>query len=106
MSFPEKVYRRVHGTVMESPVFVVISNLVMKDIEERALTAFHSPPRFWKHYVDDTCTALPRDMVKTFHSHLNSIELCTVTCALAYYPILFPIEEIFLYSLQQECQLS
>ena len=26
--------------------------------------------------MDDTCTALPRDMVKSFHSHLNCIELC------------------------------
>ena len=61
---------------MGSPVFVVIVNLVMKDVEEGALTTFHSPSCFWKRYVDDTCTALPRDMVKSFHSHLNSIEPC------------------------------
>ena len=59
---------------MGSPVSVVIANLVMEDVEERALATFHSPPRFWKRYVDDTCTALPRDMVKSFHSYLNSIE--------------------------------
>ena len=73
LSFRGKVYRQVHGTVMGSPVFVVIANLVMEDVEERALATFHSPPRFWKRYVDDTCTALPRDMVKSFHSHLNSV---------------------------------
>ena len=61
---------------MGFPVSVVIANLVMEDVEERALATFHSPPRFWKHYVDNTCTALPRDMVKSFHSHLNSIESC------------------------------
>ena len=55
---------------------IVIVNLVTEDVEERAFTTFHSPPRFWKRYVDDTCTSLPRDMVKTFHSHLNSIEPC------------------------------
>ena len=26
--------------------------------------------------MDNTCTALPRNMVKSFHSHLNSIEQC------------------------------
>ena len=55
---------------------IVIANLVMEDVEERALTTFHSPPRFWKCYVDHTCTALPRNMVKSFLSHLNSIEPC------------------------------
>ena len=76
LSFRGKVYRHVHGTAMGSPVFVVIANLLMEDVEERALATVHSPPRFWKRYVDDTCTALPRDMVKSFHSHLNSVKPC------------------------------
>ena len=50
--------------------------IVMEDVEKRAFATFHSPPRFWKGYMDDTCTALPRDMVKSFHSRLNSIEPC------------------------------
>ena len=66
----------MHGTAMGSQVSVVIANLVMEDVEERALAIFHSPPRFWKRYVGNTCTALPRDMVKSFHSHLNSIGPC------------------------------
>ena len=76
LSFRGKVDRQVHGTAMRSLVSVVIANLVMEDVEERALATFHSPPRFWKRYVDNTCTALPRDMVKSFHSHLNNIEPC------------------------------
>ena len=76
LSFRGKVYRQVHGTAMGSLVSIVIANLVMKDVEERAFATFHSPPRFWKHYVYHTCTALPRDMVKSFQSHLNSIEPC------------------------------
>ena len=76
LSFRGKVYRQVHGTAMGSPVSVVVANLVMEDVEERALITFPSPPRFWKRYVDDTCTALPRDMVEPFHKHLNCIEPC------------------------------
>ena len=59
---------------MGSPVSVVVANLVMEDIERRALATFHTPPRFWRRYVDDTCAALPHDLVDPFHEHLNSID--------------------------------
>ena len=70
------MYRQAQGTAMGSPVLVVVANLVMEDIEERTLSTFHFPSRFWKRYVDDTCTALHPDLIEPFHSHLNSIELC------------------------------
>ena len=76
LSFRGKVCRQAQGTVMGSSVSVVVANLVMEDIEERALSNFHSPSRFWKRYVDDTCTALHPDLIEPFHSHLNSIESC------------------------------
>ena len=50
------------------------ANLVMEDIEERALSSFYAPPRFWRRYVDDTCTTLPRDLVTSFYENLNSID--------------------------------
>ena len=56
------------------PVSVVIANLVMEDFGQRALATFHSPPRFWKHYVDDTFTVLPCNLVQEFLSHLKNIE--------------------------------
>ena len=59
---------------MGSPVSVVVANLVMEGIERRALATFHTPPRFWRRYVDDTCTALLRDLVDPFHEHLKSID--------------------------------
>ena len=64
----------MHGTAMGSPVSVVVANLVMEDVEERALESFHSPPRFWKRYVEDTITALPRNLIAPFLDHLNCIE--------------------------------
>lgn len=59
---------------MRSPVSVVIANLVMEDVEERALTTFHTPPPFWKRCVDDTFMALPKELVDHFLNHLNGIE--------------------------------
>ena len=38
---------------MGSPVSAVIANLVMEDIEHRALTAATVSPSFWKRSVDD-----------------------------------------------------
>ena len=32
------------GTAMGSSVSIVVVNLVMEDVEERALATFHSPP--------------------------------------------------------------
>lgn len=74
LSFRGKIYQQVHGTTMGSPVSVVVANLVMEDIEQKALSTFHTPPRFWRRYVDDTCTVLPGDLVNSFHSHFNSID--------------------------------
>ena len=59
---------------MGSPVSVTIADLVMEDVEERALKSFPSQLPFWKQYVDDTCTAMDPDQLEVFHSHLNSIE--------------------------------
>ena len=59
---------------MGSPVSVIVADMVMENIEQRALTSFLHPPIFWKRYVDDTCVALLPSMVESFHQHLNSIE--------------------------------
>ena len=59
---------------MGSPVSVVVTNLVMEDIEHKALSSFLTPPHFWKRYADDTCTILPGDLVNSFHSHLKRID--------------------------------
>ena len=67
------MYRQIRGTAMGSPVSVVVANLVMEDIEHTAMSSFHTPPRFWRGYVDNTCAALPRDLVEPFHELLNSI---------------------------------
>ena len=49
-------------------------HLLMEDIEQRVLSTFKSRLRFWKRYVDDTCTAIQPCIIEEFHQHLNSIE--------------------------------
>ena len=67
-------YQQTFGTAMGSPVSITAANLVMEDVERRALSTYPLPLPFWKRYVDDTLTALPQDKVHCFHEHLNSIE--------------------------------
>ena len=43
-------------------------------VEGRALATTDIPLRFWKRYVDDTCTALPRSRCQELLEHLNSTE--------------------------------
>ena len=68
------MFQQTFGTAMGSPVSVTIANLVMEDVEERALATVETTPRFWKCYVDDTCTALPSHCINEFLDHLNSVE--------------------------------
>jgi len=53
-TFRGKHYKQVFGIAMGSPVSWVVANLVMENIETRALETFADPPRLWKRYVDDT----------------------------------------------------
>lgn len=71
--FREKYYRQTFGTAMGSPVSVTVANLVMEEVEQTAISTYHKPPRFWKRYVDDTCTVLPKGSVHEFHRHLNGV---------------------------------
>ena len=71
LAFEGKIYQQVHGTAMGSLVSVLVANLVM---EQKALYTFHTPPLFWRRYVDYTCTALPMDLVNSLYQHLNSVD--------------------------------
>ena len=58
LAFRGSVYQHTYVTAMGSPVSVTIANLVVEDVEERAMATTDIPFRFWKWYVNDTCTAL------------------------------------------------
>ena len=72
--FEGTYYKQVFGTAMGSPVSAVIANLVMEDIEHRALTTAPVSPSFWKRFVDDVISAVSQDEIVVLLQHLNSIE--------------------------------
>ena len=53
LTYKKGYCQQTFETAMGSPVSMVVADLVMEDVEERALTTYHSPPLFWKRYVDE-----------------------------------------------------
>ena len=66
-----KHYKQLHGTAMGSPVSIVVAEIVMQHIEERALATCRQTIPLWLRYVDDTFTAVHKDEIDDFHDHLN-----------------------------------
>ena len=66
-----KHYKQLHGTAMGSPVSVVVSEIVMRHVEERALATCRQTIPLWLRYVDDTLSAVHKDEIDTFHDCLN-----------------------------------
>ena len=66
-------YQQVFGTAMGSPVFALIANMVMEDVEQRALATSPVKPFFWKRYVDDVISAVSGNEAERLLSHLNSV---------------------------------
>ena len=67
-------YQQVFVTAMGSPVSAVIANMVMEDVEQRALATSPVKPFFWKRYVDDVISAVSGNEAERLLSHLNSVE--------------------------------
>ena len=67
-------YQQVFGTAMGLPVPAVIANMVMEDVEQRALATSPVKPFFWKRYVDDVISAVSGYKAECLLSPLNSIE--------------------------------
>ena len=48
LTFRGKHCKQIFVTAMGSLVSTVIANLVVEDVEKRALSTFHSPSKIWK----------------------------------------------------------
>ena len=73
-TFRGEHYQQIFGTAMGSPVSVTVANLVMVDVEEHAIESYDIILPFWKRYVDDVCTIVPKDRVNHMLQHLNSFK--------------------------------
>ena len=68
----ERIYQ-VHGTPMGSPISVVLAELFMHKLEEEIFLNAPYTPIFWKRYLDDIITVLPRDIIYVFLDYINSV---------------------------------
>jgi len=50
---------------------VVVADIVMQHVEERALATCRQTIPLWLRYVDDAFTAVHKDEIDAFHDHLN-----------------------------------
>ena len=55
---------------MGSPGSVVLAEIVMQNIEEKALATYSRTILLWLRYVDDAFTALHKDEIDDFHENL------------------------------------
>jgi len=77
-TFNNKIYRQKFGTLMGSPLSPVIADIVLQDLERKALDRFGIEVPFYFRYVDDIATAVHHtqhrrilDLFNSFHPRLQ-----------------------------------
>ncbi|XP_011646862.1 uncharacterized protein LOC105433306 [Pogonomyrmex barbatus] len=78
--FLKAIYKQTFGLPMGSPLSPIIADLVMRDLEEKAVGSIDIDLPFYYRYVDDIALAVPHDKIKnilgtfnSFHPHLQFI---------------------------------
>ena len=57
---------------MESCISPTVDDIFTERIEKATLTTFHTLPKLWLRYVDDTFCVLKKEHMTEFHQHINS----------------------------------
>ena len=78
-TFEEKHYHQISGCAMGSPLSAVIAELVMQDVEMRAINPSPVSPKWWQRDVDDS-SACHKDL--TFNCFISTYILSTPTYSL------------------------
>ena len=63
VTFQQTIYQQIFGTPMGLTLSLIIANMVMEKLEERANNSFHSPPCIWFRYVDDVYGCVPSNFM-------------------------------------------
>jgi len=71
-SFKKIIYKQILGTPMDFPLSPIISDLVLQDLEQSALTQLPIRLPFYFRYVDDILLAAPNDWFDTILEIFNS----------------------------------
>lgn len=71
--FNGKIYLQLHGTPMNSPLSPIIADIVMQDIESRALNTINCRLPFYFRFVDDMFTAVLAERIDGILNTFNSI---------------------------------
>ena len=58
---------------MGSPISVVLAELFMQKLEEEIFLNAPYQQIFWKRYLDDIITVLPRDLIYVFLDYINCV---------------------------------
>jgi len=71
-SFNNVIYRQNFGTPMGSLLSPIIADLVLRDIESRAINILNLPLSIYVRYVDDILLVAPSDSVNDILNTFNS----------------------------------
>ena len=72
-SFKNALYRQIFGVPMGSCISPILADIFIEFVEHRAISTFHTHPKLWVRYVDDTFCVIEEQYAEEFHKHLNSI---------------------------------
>ena len=74
LSFQDRFYEQVEGTVMGSLVSPIIAKLYMEHFKGEALRSASHTLRFWYRSVDDTWVIQQQAHKELYLDHINSID--------------------------------
>src|SRR5436190_1071509 len=72
-TFNNTIYQQTFGTPMGSPLFPIIADIVMQDVENNALELLRIKLPFFLKYVDNIVCAIPNNSVDHILKIFNSI---------------------------------